>query len=166
MGLTSSHISKRKSIRPIKVPFSVLTNKLGTYVQFSKLTLRRRISKNKWFNPFWHGITRIGENNSFLLRWSLSRPMLMITIRMAEPNGALLDFTSFWKKGQVWSDEKSASADQFWGTRFLSLSPFTRELSHYIANSTGYQKNSGVNFPTSSKSKQQKEKRILEPVMR
>ena len=42
MGLTSSHISKRKSIRPIRVPFSVLANKLRTigvtmHVQFSKL---------------------------------------------------------------------------------------------------------------------------------
>ena len=42
MGLTSSHISKRKSFRPIRVPFSVLANKLRTievtlHVQFSKL---------------------------------------------------------------------------------------------------------------------------------
>ena len=85
-------------------------------------------------------------------------------IRIAEPNGALLNFTSFWKKGQFWSDANSASADQFWGTRFLSVSPFPRELSHYTANSTGYQKNAGVNFPTLLIQKQQKEKWILQGV--
>ena len=121
--------------------------------------------KTRGPNPFWHGSNRIGENNSFLLRWSLSRSILMITIRIAEPNGALLNFTSFWKKGQFWSDKNSASADQLWGTRFLSVSPFPRELSHYTANSTGYQKNAGVNFPTLLIQKQQKEKCILEPIM-